>query len=373
MMLIHNRRKVRTLFTPVYPEQTAPGLQRNRSIRVTQHSLRWHDSPAADATAIAQAMRLETCVGPARQVTDLRRRASLYRSSFVLEEWDVCLDDGTILPLAFKDLSWQGMSAHARAIKPGFLYDPRREIAVYRRILGNATPGTARCFAAAAMDGNNSSNWLLLERVLGPKLSEVGELSVWGEAARWAAGMHRRFMPHVAHLRERAPLLEYDVAFYRRWMSRARAFLMRSKPSMPATMARIRWLGARHERAMERVLALPRTLIHGEFYPSNILIEGQSTTPRVCPIDWELAAIGPGLVDLAALISGGWTEQKRDQIVAAYLKAIEPLPAPRPMDLDAARLHVAVQWLGWTGNWSPPREHAHDWFSDALRLAERIS
>src|SRR5438128_8714477 len=110
MMLIPNRRTMRSILTPVHAEQVSRNLRRNLFAQLRDRSQPSHDAPAADATAIAQAFRLEACAGPARQVTELRRRASLYRSSFVLEEWDVCLDDGSILPLTFKDLSWAAMS-----------------------------------------------------------------------------------------------------------------------------------------------------------------------------------------------------------------------------------------------------------------------
>ncbi len=36
------------------------------------------------------------------------------------------------------------------------------------------------------------------------------------------------------------------------------------------------------------------------------------------------------------------------------------------------RLYIAVQWLGWSRDWSPPAEHAHDWLSEALSLAEEL-
>jgi hypothetical protein len=32
-----------------------------------------------------------------------------------------------------------------------------------------------------------------------------------------------------------------------------------------------------------------------------------------------------------------------------------------------------VQWLGWSPGWQPPRAHSRDWFSEALRLAERCA
>jgi hypothetical protein len=41
--------------------------------------------------------------------------------------------------------------------------------------------------------------------------------------------------------------------------------------------------------------------------------------------------------------------------------------------LDYCRLHIAIQWLGWAPNWSPPVENAHDWLNEALHLAEKIA
>ena len=40
---------------------------------------------------------------------------------------------------------------------------------------------------------------------------------------------------------------------------------------------------------------------------------------RVYPVDWEMAAIGPGVVDLAA-IAGGWTRRSVRASRRAYLE-----------------------------------------------------
>jgi hypothetical protein len=40
--------------------------------------------------------------------------------------------------------------------------------------------------------------------------------------------------------------------------------------------------------------------------------------------------------------------------------------------LDAAQLHLSLQWLGWSPDWTPPPEHARDWLADALATAERL-
>jgi thiamine kinase-like enzyme len=91
----------------------------------------------------------------------------------------------------------------------------------------------------------------------------------------------------------------------------------------------------------------------------------------VAPVDWELAAAGPGLTDLAALVSG-WPDADRRAIAAAY--ADEPeIPAFTERDLDLGRLQVAIQWLGWAPpEWEPPEGQQHDWLGEALALAEGL-
>jgi thiamine kinase-like enzyme len=120
---------------------------------------------------------------------------------------------------------------------------------------------------------------------------------------------------------------------------------------------------------VERLIALPVTFIHGEFYASNVLVESNGRT-RICPIDWEMAGIGPSLIDLAALASGKWTDERRTELAAAYLDAAPS--AEFLADLDCCLLHLAVQWLGWSADWQPPAEHAHDWAGEAVRLAEKL-
>jgi hypothetical protein len=129
---------------------------------------------------------------------------------------------------------------------------------------------------------------------------------------------------------------------------------------------------------VERLLDLPVTLIHGEFYASNVLVQQTPMALRVCPVDWEMAAVAPGLMDLAALTAGQWAGTERTALALAYHDALarEGLPSPPIADfltaLDFCRLHVAVQWLGWSPDWLPPAEHRQDWLGEALRLAQRL-
>jgi aminoglycoside phosphotransferase (APT) family kinase protein len=183
--------------------------------------------------------------------------------------------------------------------------------------------------------------------------------------------MHHRLGEDLGSQAERGRLLDYDEAHYRRWIDRARKFSR--APGQPASRSRsLDWLGERYEAAIEGFLVLPKTVIHGEFYASNVLVGGDAQAPRVCPVDWELAATAPGLIDLAALISGGWGDGDREAIVSAYRSAAGPA-AFSAQQLDLARLHLAVQWLGWAPpSWTPPEGQRHDWLGEALALAERL-
>jgi hypothetical protein len=77
-----------------------------------------------------------------------------------------------------------------------------------------------------------------------------------------------------------------------------------------------------------------------------------------------MAAVGAGLVDLAALVTG-WTGEERAAILAAY-RGVDDLA------LAACRLHLALQWLGWSTDWTPPPAHAYDWLGEVREAAERL-
>ena len=314
------------------------------------------------------------------EIVKLDRRVSEYCSSFIIEELDVTLDDGTILALVFKDLSRSALMKGAGSVKPWFFYDPMREIETYRKILVQHRLGTATCFGAS-VDRGIDRYWLFLERVPPVLLWQMGELDAWEKVAAWLAGMHHFLVretevlesAHIAHL------LKYDRDFYRRWIQRAVAFVSQGDKSADRKAAQsIHWLENRYEHAIERLTSLPVTVIHGEFFASNVMLDPTMGSLRVCPVDWEMAAIGPGLVDLAGLTSGGWPREKKDAMAMAYYDALpsqvtEKLDVPTFMaDLEYCRLHQAVQWLGWSPSWSPPPEHAQNWLKEAIESSERL-
>jgi hypothetical protein len=304
----------------------------------------------------------------ARSITCLERRPSDYQSSFPLEELRISLDDGTSLQLMFKDLGPCTLPGNGRLTKPAFLLDPRREIETYLAILQPARLGTATCYGAV-YEPTIGRAWLFLEKVAGIELYQIGDLDIWHEVARWLARFHAHFAGDSALLGSNAHLLCYDADYYRLWIRRALDFW----PDL-APFAGIL------EAVARRLLTLPVTFIHGEFYVSNILVHAAGGELRVCPIDWEMAALGPGLMDLAALTAGPWSDDVKQPMALAYHEALPSAAALHSMSaneflqsLDWCRLHHALQWLSWSADWSPPAAHAQDWRNEAQRLIEKIA
>jgi Phosphotransferase enzyme family len=272
-----------------------------------------------------------------RNASRIERRPHEYRTSHQLEALDVVLEDGNELRLLLKDLRRSNLAPQALAAKPAFLFDPQREAAAYR-LLAPARLGTPVCFAAG-------DDWVLLERV-GGELWQHGDVETWSAAAQWLAALHTYFAdnpPSTDHL------VVYDRRYLTQWMGRAEAW----HPEVQA-------LRAAHRHAVDLLCALPQTLVHGEFYASNVMVDGA----RIAPVDWEAAGIGPGALDVAALVTG-WDGRNRQRMIDAYGRASDKHVA-------AAQLHLAIQWLGWAEHWVPPPEHARDWLAEARSASDRL-
>ena len=309
-------------------------------------------------------------------IARIDRRPSLYASSFALEELDVELDDGSRLALMLKNLSRRAMNEDALRVKPDFLFDPQREIAVYRHIVEPQKLGAA--LFAAHVDPKSEGCWLVIERIDGRELYQVGELDIWTNVAGWLGGMHDRLSRlDLDQLRARARLVLYDADFYLHWLSRAETALARATPESKASRAAFNHVRACYHRVIERLEALPVTVIHGEFYASNVLTANENGRLRVCPVDWEMAAVAPGLIDLAALTLGQWTTEDLRTFFSAYLDAMPNGGRSLALDdmmeaVDYCQIHLAVQWLGWFSTQPPHPSHARDWLAETVQRVERL-
>jgi hypothetical protein len=252
-----------------------------------------------------------------------------------------------------KHLGDDALVGEAARVMPSFVHDPRREPAVYRELLGPCRIGP-RCF-------DSGDDWLDLELLDVDVLWQVGEGAIWVAVASWVAEMHRRL--RAVDVRA-LPLVVHDAALFAKWGARAAA--ARVDPVVLSA----------HARATERLCQLPVGPLHGDLYASNVMVRSTPSGVEVWPVDWELAGVGPTVLDVVAITAGsGIDAATRSAMLRAYFLAAASPPGEWERwleDLDAARLHQCVQWLAWAPGWTPPPQHRQDWAAQAHELAARL-
>ncbi len=313
-------------------------------------------------------------------VIDVERRPAAYGSSAHLEEVRARSSLGQVCDLMLK-AHHPPDSTSSTPVRPAFMTDPVREVAVYRSILDPLSVASPGLFASG-VDPEGEWSWLLLERVRGKPLWQFGDPGPWCESARWLAEHHARFAGDAVPTATDAPLLTLDRDHHMGWLERARALVSEGGNGAVDVLSE---LGARHYPIiLDELAAAPISFLHGEIFPSNVLVRDadgrDSSGDSICPLDWESAATGPCSLDLAALTSGSWDPATRRLVEEAYRVRAAELgswgrdPVRFRGALEAARVQLALVQLGWSADWSPPREHRHDWLGDIANwLRERAT
>jgi hypothetical protein len=328
---------------------------------------------------IERAIRCRHGRGPVEVVS----RPSEWATSRRLARLDARLHDGDTVSLMAKQLGRDGLIGEARRVKPDFIVEHDVEGAMYTSVLDRAGLGTPAFYGlidGSTGDGNDKTEtgggrWLLIERVDGRELHSCGNVEAWQSAARWVAQMHSRFPETAASLAARWPwLIRYDSTNLSSWSSRLAGIGRRRWPE--TDRRRLEELLSNHPRVVPALLSTPTGLVHGELYSSNVLVEESPAGPVIRPIDWETAGIGPMVMDLACLTSGGWSTTERRDMAVAYLDA-GGLQLWRSCDdlmvaLDLAYLQLAVQWLAWAEDWQPPARNDCDWLAVAAEATTRL-
>jgi thiamine kinase-like enzyme len=141
-------------------------------------------------------------------------------------------------------------------------------------------------------------------------------------------------------------LNRYNPDYYRGWVSRTRKMVRQAGVDSEW----LRTVCSRIDEVIEVLCNSPPTIIHGEYYPKNILLQHG----LIYPVDWESTAIGNGMVDLA-MLTEGWAPDTTWELVHEYQRSRWPEGAPHDLvtSLYAARIYVQFRWLGdqlWLGD-----------------------
>lgn len=260
-------------------------------------------------------------------VAVVTRSANVYSSTAPSEIVRCRLSDGRELKLLCK---YSAPHANSFGHRRGGPY----EAMVYHRIL-EPLEASAPALHGVRVDPTTQNTWLVLEYVDGFSRGMSRESMFL--AAAWAAAFHRaaealRPYPHE--------LIVYDRDYYRGWASRTEEFSAGLRKRRP-------WLVKVCGRFAEHgpdLLGARTTVIHGEYYPHNVLSRHHR---EIHPVDWESAALGAGEIDLASLTEG-WPSAYASRCESIYQQVRWPggVPYDFVRALAAARIYLALRWLG---------------------------
>jgi thiamine kinase-like enzyme len=118
----------------------------------------------------------------------------------------------------------------------------------------------------------------------------------------------------------------------------------------------------------------PETLLHGDLWPINVMVDRDGEALRARLIDWDHAGVGPISYDISNFLAH-FPPQDRQWILEAYLEAFERSGWRCLPDTDwnllfdtaeCARLAHEVTWAAIDALEDPA-----DWVFDDLAAAER--
>jgi hypothetical protein len=303
--------------------------------------------------------------GPA--IVGLDRAPCEHWGSYENEILTVRLADGDELRLFLKNFGRSKLPKDAAGERR------ERELRVYSDLLDGAELGTAR-FYAAEWDTAASRFWLFLEFVDGEPLRYCG-FEHWLEAAAWLARLHGRFSGRQAQLRTSRFLMRHDAAFFFGAAHRALEAVAGLSDVLARRLASVL---ETYEPVVTVLSREPDTLVHGSFRPQNVLVARSCEPSRICPTDWELAAFGRSIHDLAFLCNG-FRSPQLDELLDAYDREARRVGLPlRNRDelrheIDCFRLHKTISSLGHLGQWPHPARTASEVVAAAEELAGTLT
>jgi aminoglycoside phosphotransferase (APT) family kinase protein len=293
-------------------------------------------------------------------LTVLQREPSAYTSTFPSEVVTCRTAGGATLRLFCKHAA--GRNHHAHGHRGGVAYEAQ----VYGRVLSVLGAPVPRCYGVDF--GGSDEGGLLVLEYLDESLPvhKSSDHRAMARAARWLGRFHAAGQGYLGPSPDGvgAFLNVYDRAYYRGWVRRSAQFAGVWHDRFP-------WLPNLWERAEQPLTVLleaPPTIIHGEFYPLNILYHQGA----IYPVDWESAAVAAGEVDLATLTEEWPPEVARD-CEAEYRRTRWPAGSPADFELrlTAARFYLFLRWMGDRLEWTS-HESTGDWLVRLRDVAERL-
>ena len=291
------------------------------------------------------------------QVTILAREPSSFASTFPSEIVTCQLPDGSQLKVWCKYMA--GLEHNAFGHRGGISY----EADVYRHVLGSLSAPSITFYGAYG-DALVGDMWIVFEYLDESMYIWDSDKPTWIlAAAGWLGHFHRESEALLSRARS-SFLNRHDADYYLGWAYRTSQLAGDLHQSYPWLMSLCR----RFEEVVDILLEPPTIVIHGEYYPKNILVS-QGT---IYPVDWESTAIAAGEIDLASLFEG-WSLEIASACTDEYCSTRWPERTLPDFErrLDVAKMYWDLRWLGEREEWTH-QEKARKRFERLRLLGERF-
>ena len=321
-------------------------------------------TPVAD-----RGVGLDTAVrraaGPGAEVVGVHRTPSPYATVFPSEVVSVELASGERISIFVKHLGEEQQSHPDKRVR-------EREVRVYGELLGDRGLPVPR-FLGSGWNDATGRRELFLEYVDGWNL-KYQDLRHWYTAARRLAQLHLAFARRGDRLLGRDFLLRLDRDYLLAWAGRAVAAVS----SLSAELAsRLQRTVDDLDVSVDLLAEQPPTLVHNDLAPKNVIADTSASPDRTCIVDWEMAGVGCGLMDLAHL-TYGLPPREVERMFDLYGEELTgtglmPSDDEGKRLLASCQLHGALYRLAHADVWRLPLERVGEWIADSEELNREVA
>lgn len=291
----------------------------------------------------------------------VRRQASPFATLFPADILSVRLKGGGEVSLFLKHLGAEQADHPEKQRRD-------REVLVYQRLFRYPGLPLAR-FYGERRDHGTGRHHVFLEYVDGWNL-KYQHMEHWFEAARRLGQLHAHFAERARDLFESDFLLRFDHRYFRDWARRA----VEAVGAYSAGFERrLRTLLGPYRQILDMLERQPVTLVHNDLSPKNVIADTSRRPARICFVDWEMAGIGCGLLDLVHL-RYGLDEENAARMLAAYRQGLDGSGLIPTDEIQLARLvaacelHKTLYRLAFSPTWRLPTSRIREWMEDSERL-----
>ena len=273
--------------------------------------------------------------------------------------------------------------------RAGLAHPGVREAGLYRALAGQLPMATPALIAA-----DSAGSWLVLEAVEAEPAAGAWGPEDFEQAVTLLVSLHERFWGLAEDLSAypwlaRPLTLDYEIHVYAAAQALGKIVRDEQPPAIAQSAPVLSTLGqiiSQADQVVQPLRALPFTLLHGDFWQRNLLRD-EDGDPIV--LDWQRAAIGPGLLDLLVLSTNHRWEQGGLPLPEAALAAHYRAELRRCLHVEWSDTEWDQLWdhallwrflqetLSWAAGAAPDEFAAHAerfdevWLQPVLAAAER--